>query len=404
MEQWHADLVQRLESVDVAQLSKLLPSVVAESVPAPSASSLERENARLRNENQALRSSKKSAGPMQTDGMGLLQLVFQGLALGVTKDQLETALTAGATDGGAAAREALLKLVGSNVKRKTAQPEQPAVTTSTLVPLEGGHQAQLDRKPAAATAHLGDAILGDGNPGAYSGYSAPASRGLLSSASAPVWQEDSCGPEVTKTCRRLMTRVRTHPLDDDVVYAEQGEEQWDNFEETRDPDGELLMKIMVEAIQDSGKDSWIDPDFPPDNSSLFQDQLTAAEIEAIANGEQTFRKDKDPFLSGVQDIQWKRAAEIGDPDVPAVIWSQDIHQDDIQQGRLGNCYYLAALASCAVGERDVLIRDLIVRTASRLARSASSFSSMGGGSDRQIDRQAGRQAGRQADRASIPFA
>lgn len=30
------------------------------------------------------------------------------------------------------------------------------------------------------------------------------------------------------------------------------------------------------------------------------------------------------------------------------------------QGRLGDCYYLAALASCAVGEKDILIRDLIV--------------------------------------------
>jgi hypothetical protein len=30
------------------------------------------------------------------------------------------------------------------------------------------------------------------------------------------------------------------------------------------------------------------------------------------------------------------------------------------QGRLGNCYYLAAISSCAEGEDDVLLKDLII--------------------------------------------
>ncbi len=30
------------------------------------------------------------------------------------------------------------------------------------------------------------------------------------------------------------------------------------------------------------------------------------------------------------------------------------------QGRLGNCYFLAALSSCAEGEDDVLLKDLII--------------------------------------------
>ena len=120
------------------------------------------------------------------------------------------------------------------------------------------------------------------------------------------------------------------------------------------------MQNMIKACEASGSDGWTDPDFPPNNASLFKDELSAEQVEAISHGEQTFRKDKDPFLSGVENIQWKRAAEILNPDEPVVIWSADIHSDDIQQGRLGNCYYLAALASCAVGEKDVLIRDLIV--------------------------------------------
>jgi hypothetical protein len=35
---------------------------------------------------------------------------------------------------------------------------------------------------------------------------------------------------------------------------------------------------------------------------------------------------------------------------PASLW----------QGRLGNCYLLAALASCADGDEDILIRDLVI--------------------------------------------
>ena len=30
------------------------------------------------------------------------------------------------------------------------------------------------------------------------------------------------------------------------------------------------------------------------------------------------------------------------------------------QGRVGNCYFLAAIASCADGEGDLLIKDLII--------------------------------------------
>eukprot|EP01050_Picozoa_sp_SAG11_P010535 SAG11_NODE_1059_length_6002_cov_2.976453_3_plen_96_part_00 len=35
-------------------------------------------------------------------------------------------------------------------------------------------------------------------------------------------------------------------------------------------------------------------------------------------------------------------------------------QDDVAQGSLGNCYFLAAISACAVGERDILLRDLLV--------------------------------------------
>eukprot|EP01043_Picozoa_sp_COSAG02_P009578 COSAG02_NODE_327_length_24561_cov_92.867754_17_plen_735_part_00 len=160
----------------------------------------------------------------------------------------------------------------------------------------------------------------------------------------------------------LMQRVELNTLDGSdtkAVYTEQWEEKWDNFSESRDPDGEILIHRMVKLLTDTST-KWTDPDFPADNSSLFKGELSNDQIAAIADGEQTFRKDRDPFLAGVDGIEWKRAADLLDPDEPVVVWSADIHSDDIQQGRLGDCYYLAALASCAVGVQDILIRDLIV--------------------------------------------
>jgi hypothetical protein len=71
--------------------------------------------------------------------------------------------------------------------------------------------------------------------------------------------------------------------------------------------------------------------------------------------EQTLRKDQDAFLAGVpvQEIEWKRPHEWGVPDQKSVVWSGSIDPDDVAQGRLGNCYLLAALAGCALGDEDV---------------------------------------------------
>ena len=252
----------------------------------------------------------------------------------------------------------------SSRRRSPVHAEHPQKGQANLSePKEAAIVApQADRKHAVASAHLPDQILGDGNGTALAGRPAVA-RGLLcSKADYAVVAEGGCGPEVDEARKALMDRVRMPPLGgaDDAIYCEQWEETWDNFGESRDPVGESLMQNMIKACEASGSDGWTDPDFPPNNASLFKDELSAEQVEAISHGEQTFRKDKDPFLSGVENIQWKRAAEILNPDEPVVIWSADIHSDDIQQGRLGNCYYLAALASCAVGEKDVLIRDLIV--------------------------------------------
>jgi hypothetical protein len=40
----------------------------------------------------------------------------------------------------------------------------------------------------------------------------------------------------------------------------------------------------------------------------------------------------------------------------------------LPQGRLGNCYYLAAISSCADGDDDVLLKDLIIEDGIAQAR------------------------------------
>jgi hypothetical protein len=376
-------LMQRWDSIEVDKLSALLPagaqpheSVAPQSTRSKSGSGsaaarerqLREENRALRAETARLSARSGGAGLPQPAGMGTIELVFQALALGVPKEQLEDALTVGTTDGGAATRAALLRLVGQNAKRKTVHSIPPApIVAAAPVAVEGGEEPQRATKPATVTAHLrhGDAILGDGNAAALDGALRPAtSRGLLCSKSTQeMAARGSCGPGVNEARKAIMSRVLMAPLSGDggAVYAEQWEERWDTFEESRDPEGEALMQNMIQMLDRTGSsDGWSDPDFPADNSSLFKDELSADQMAAIAHGEQTFRKDQDPFLAGVEGIEWKRAAEILDPTDKVVVWSEDIHSDDIQQGRLGNCYYLAALASCAVGEKDVLIRDLII--------------------------------------------
>lgn len=95
------------------------------------------------------------------------------------------------------------------------------------------------------------------------------------------------------------------------------------------------MRSFVIEIIERGE-PWTDPDFPPELKSLFD--------SAIDKG------DSSKFAS----YDWKRAPECYD--TPHV-FDKKISPNDINQGSLGDCYFLAVLS--AMAEFPVRINALI---------------------------------------------
>ena len=86
------------------------------------------------------------------------------------------------------------------------------------------------------------------------------------------------------------------------------------------------LRMQKEQITEAGE-LFTDQDFPPDFSSLYN-----PEIDYERSQPDAFRK-----------LEWKRASEIfTDPTM-----FNDISPDDINQGCLGNCYFLAVLSAMA---------------------------------------------------------
>jgi hypothetical protein len=115
--------------------------------------------------------------------------------------------------------------------------------------------------------------------------------------------------------RRLINRVnQRRSLTSGMLSM--WEEQWTNETESRDPAGERAVKQLGRVLHSKGLE-FSDPDFPPTDASLFREPNTK---QGGAGARATFRKDKDPFLAGVERVEWRRADEIGDINKRVVVF------------------------------------------------------------------------------------
>ena len=99
---------------------------------------------------------------------------------------------------------------------------------------------------------------------------------------------------------------------------------------------QLEMERFVQATIARAR-PWTDPDFPPTLASLYD--ADADEVDEAV----------------YKSYSWKRASEIYNP---VYIFKDGVEPNDINQGSLGDCYYLATLSSLA--EFEDRVRALFV--------------------------------------------
>ena len=95
-------------------------------------------------------------------------------------------------------------------------------------------------------------------------------------------------------------------------------------------------EAIFEKLDEFGLDHFLDPSFPPDDTSIYD-------------------KETEPKYPLQQKPVWKRPTEfMEDPK----LFNESIDPNDINQGALGNCWFLASIAS--VAENPALIRRLFI--------------------------------------------
>ena len=99
----------------------------------------------------------------------------------------------------------------------------------------------------------------------------------------------------------------------------------------------MEVEDIAASIQDIGYDHFIDPSFPPIESSIYD-----------ASTEPDYPFDEKPV--------WKRPIEFmyGEPR----LFEDDANPNDIRQGALGNCWFLASIA--ALAESPALVKRLFI--------------------------------------------
>eukprot|EP00301_Raphidiophrys_heterophryoidea_P023083 c7072_g1_i2.p1 GENE.c7072_g1_i2~~c7072_g1_i2.p1 ORF type:complete len:543 (-),score=143.84 c7072_g1_i2:864-2492(-) len=119
----------------------------------------------------------------------------------------------------------------------------------------------------------------------------------------------------------------------------------------KDPEGTLAVAKIAKECQ-AKNELFHDNAFPPTDKSIWRDPSL-----------------KGSWLKG-KHIEWKRPAEIGDTSAKLAVFASggrnstsDISPDDIVQGEVGDCYFLAALS--AVATKPDLIDSLIVEEHSK---------------------------------------
>ena len=93
-------------------------------------------------------------------------------------------------------------------------------------------------------------------------------------------------------------------------------------------------------LKESGEQFWQDPEFQPDDSSLYIDPLQPPEYSQ-----------EEPI------VEWKRPHEIYQQDEPKMI-VDGIEPSDVKQGILGDCWLLGSIMLLA--QQPQLLQNLIV--------------------------------------------
>ena len=93
----------------------------------------------------------------------------------------------------------------------------------------------------------------------------------------------------------------------------------------------MKAREFVEDIIAQGE-PWTDLNFPPEPISLYDREIDTGDISKFRN------------------LKWMRATEIYDE---PKVFDDDIHPNDINQGELGDCYFLSVLSSLAVDPHNI---------------------------------------------------